>query len=74
MMEIGKLKVSILTPEEKELLIKAVSLMDEIAETLEVMHDDELIQDLRDALKEVEEGKTRPLDDLIEELGLESEV
>jgi len=68
------LKVSILTPEEKELLIKAVSLMDEIAETLEVMHDDELIQDLRDALKEVEEGKTRPLDDLIEELGLESEV
>jgi len=69
-----KLKVSILTPEEKELLIKAVSLMDEIAETLEVMHDDELVQDLRDALKEVEEGKTRPLDDLIEELGLESEV
>ena len=68
------MKVSILTPEEKELLIKAVSLMDEIAETLEVMHDDELIQDLRDALKEVEEGKTRPLDDLIEELGLESEV
>lgn len=68
------MKVSILTPEEKELLIKAVSLMDEIAETLEVMHDDELVQDLRDALKEVEEGKTRPLDDLIEELGLESEV
>jgi len=68
------LKVSILTPEEKELLIKAVSLMDEIAETLEVMHDDELVQDLRDALKEVEEGKTRPLDDLIEELGLENEV
>jgi len=30
--------------------------MDEIAETFEVMHDDELVQDLKDALKEVEEG------------------
>lgn len=69
-----KLKVSILTPEEKGLLTKAVSLMDEIAETLEVMHDNELVQDLRDALKEVEEGKTRPLDELIKELDLESEI
>jgi len=34
-----KLKASLLTPEEKELLTKAVNLMDEIAETLEVMHD-----------------------------------
>ena len=48
--------------------------MDKIAETLEVMHDDELIQDLKDALKEDKEGKTRPLDELIKELGLESEA
>jgi len=69
-----KLKVSLLTPEEKELLTKAVNPMDKIAETLEVMHDDELIQDLKDALKEDKEGKTRPLDELIKELGLESEA
>jgi len=43
-----KLKVSLLTPEEKELLTKAINLTDEIAETLEVMHNDELVQDLKD--------------------------
>jgi len=29
---------------------------------------------LKDALKEVEEGKTKPLEELIEELNLEREI
>ena len=63
-----------LTSEEKEILVKAAKLMDELIETLDVMQDEELIQDLKDALREVKEGKTKPLSELIKELNLESEV
>jgi len=66
--------MTLLTTEEKELLARAASLMDELLETLEVMQDNELVKDLRAALREVEEGKTRPLDELIRELGLEGKV
>lgn len=65
---------SFLTSEEKKILVKAANLMDELIETLEVMQDEELIQDLKDAMKEVKEGKTKPLSELIKELNLESEV
>ena len=46
---------SFLTSEEKEILVKAANLMDELIETLEVMQDEELIQDLKDAMREVKE-------------------
>jgi len=49
-------------------------LMDELIETLEVMRDEELIQDLKDAMREVKEGKTKSLSELIKELNLESEI
>jgi len=42
--------------------------------TLEVMQDKELVKDLRIALREVEEGRTRPLDELMRELNLEKEI
>ncbi|MCD6537370.1 hypothetical protein J7L18_01985 [Candidatus Bathyarchaeota archaeon] len=48
--------------------------MDELIETLEVMRDEELIQDLKDAMREVKEGKTKSLSELIKELNLESEI
>lgn len=48
--------------------------MDELLETLEVMQDKKLAKDLKAALREVEEGKTRPLDELIRELNFESEI
>jgi len=66
--------MTLLTAEEKELLVKATSLMDELLETLEIMQDNELVKDLRAALREVEKGKTRPLDELIRELDLEEKV
>lgn len=65
---------SLLTSEEKEILVKAANLMDELIETLEVMRDEELIQDLKDAMREIKEGKTKPLSELIKELNLESEI
>ena len=66
--------MTLLTAEEKELLTKAASLMGELLETLEVIQDKKLVKDLKIALREVEEGKTRPLDELIRELNLESEI
>lgn len=65
---------SLLTVEEKELLMRASRLMEELIETLEVSADKELIQDIEDALTEVKEGKTRPFADLVKELGLEGQV
>ena len=66
--------MTLLTTEEKELLTKASHLMDELLETLEIMQDKKLLKDLKAALREVEENKTRPLDELIRELNLEDEV
>jgi hypothetical protein len=48
--------------------------MDELLETLEVIQDKKLVKDLKTALREVEEDKTRPLDELIRELGLEDKI
>jgi len=66
--------MTFLTTEEKELLTKAAKLMDELLETLEIIQDKKLVKDLKIALREVEEGKTRPLDELIRELNLENEI
>ena len=66
--------MTLLTAEEKKLLTKAVSLMDELLETLEVIQDKKLVKDLKIALREVEEGKTRPIDELVRELNLEGEI
>jgi len=66
--------MTLLTAEEKELLTRAASLMDELLETLEIMQDNTLVKDLKVALREVEEAKTRPLDELIRELNLEGEI
>lgn len=66
--------MTLLTAEEKELLARAASLIDELLETLEVVQDKKLVKDLKIALREVEEGKTRPLDELIRELNLENEI
>ena len=66
--------MTLLTVEERELLTRAANLMEELLETIEVTQDKELMRDLKVALKEAEEGKTRPLDELIRELNLEDEI
>lgn len=63
-----------LTLEERELLVKTAKLIEELIETIEVSNDRELVQGIEEALGEVKEGKTRPLEDLIRELGLEDQV
>jgi hypothetical protein len=69
--EVDVWRMPLLTAEESELLTRAANLMDELLETIEVTQDKELMRDLKVALKEAEEGRTRPLDELIRELNLE---
>jgi DNA-directed RNA polymerase subunit K/omega len=66
--------MALLTVEEKELLKRAANLMEELLETIEIRQDKKLMKDLKIALREVEEGKTRPINELVRELGLEDEV
>ncbi len=66
--------MTMLTTEEKDLLTKAANLMEELLETIEVSQDKKLAKELKAALQEVEEDKTRPLDELIRELNLEEDV
>lgn len=65
---------TLLTREEKELLTRAANLMEELLETVEVTQDKTIAKELKNALKEAEEGKTRPISELIAELGLEKDV
>jgi len=51
--------------------VRILKLIEGLLETVQVKRDKELARDLRMALKEVEEGKTRPLEELARELGLE---
>jgi hypothetical protein len=66
--------MTLLTTDEKELLMKAASLMEELLETLEIMQDKELVKDLRASLREAKQGKTITLDELVRDLHLETQV
>jgi hypothetical protein len=66
--------MALLTAKEKELLMKTINLIEELLETLEIIQDKELVKDLKMALREVEECKAKPLDELVRKLNLESEI
>jgi hypothetical protein len=61
---------TLLTIEEKELLARAANLMEELLETIEVSQDKTTAKELKRALQEVEDGKARPIEELIKELGI----
>jgi primosomal protein N'' len=65
---------TILSAEEKELLTRAANLMEELLETIEVTQDKTTAKELKRALQEVEDGKAKPIEELIRELGLEKEI
>ena len=65
--------MTMLTAEEKELLTRATNLMEELLETIEVSQNKKLAKELKVALQEVEEDKSRPLEELIRELNFEEE-
>lgn len=46
-------------------------LYESIMETLEIMGDEELMAAIREGIKDIEEGRTKPLDEVLKELGWE---
>jgi hypothetical protein len=63
-----------LATEEKELLTKAASLMEELLETLEIMQDKELVRDFRASLREAKQKKITSIYELVRNLHLEAQV
>lgn len=61
---------ALLTTEERKLLERAINLMEELVETLEVMQDEELMEDLKEALKEIKKGKVKSLSELMDATSL----
>jgi len=49
-------------------------LYEAIMETIEIMGDAELMAAFRQGVKDIEEGRVKPLDDVLKELGLERNV
>ncbi|HVB61728.1 MAG TPA: hypothetical protein VNE61_11080, partial [Ktedonobacteraceae bacterium] len=50
---------------------KLLETIDSLLETLEVIQDEELMASFRQGIKDMEEGRVEPLDDVLKELGWE---
>ena len=48
--------------------------IDSFIETLEILEDEELLRDITEGMKDIEEGNVISFDDLVRELGLEDEL
>jgi uncharacterized membrane protein len=55
-------------------LLKIKEEIDSFIETLEILKDEELLRDIEEAKKDIEEGNAISFDDLVKELGLEDEL
>jgi hypothetical protein len=55
-------------------LLKIREEIDSFIETLEILKDEELLRDIEEAKKDIEEGNAISFDDLVKELGLEDEL
>lgn len=55
-------------------LLKIREEIDSFIETLEILKDEELLRDIEEAKKDIEEGNVISFDDLMKELGLEDEL
>jgi prevent-host-death family protein len=64
----GKPVMTILPTESYRALIEMV---EALQETLEILQDDELMAAFRRGVKDMEEGRIKPLDDVLRELGWE---
>lgn len=59
-----------LTSEQLETLRRARNLLDEVIETMEIMADPKTLQAIREGIRDIEAGRTRPFDEVMRELGL----
>ena len=65
---------SILTDEDRRLLLRVNQLLEEVLETLEVMSDKETVEAIREAKEDVKAGRIRGYDEFVEELRRSGEI
>lgn len=65
---------TLLTNEDRALLIKVSSLLEEIIETINVQEDRETMKAIKQADKDVKTGKTRDYDEFLAELKQTGEI
>lgn len=66
--------MTLLNEKEVRLLERTNQLLEEVLETLDIMSDKEVMQEIAESRKEAKAGKTRPFKSLLEELGIESKI
>jgi len=71
MLEMGG---SILTDEDRRLLLRVSRLLEEVLETLEVASDQESVEAIREAEEDVKAGRVRGYDEFVEELRRSGEI
>ena len=64
----------LLTDEDRVLLLKVYSLLEEIIETLDILEDEETMKRVEEALEDVRAGRVRSYDEFIEELRKSGEI
>ena len=65
---------SILTDEDRKLLLRVSRLLEEVLETLEVMSDKETVKAIREAEEDLKAGRVRGYDEFVEELRRSGEI
>ena len=65
---------SILTDEDRKLLLRVNQLLEEVLETLEVMSDKETVEAIREAEDDVKASRVRGYDEFVEELRRSGEI
>jgi len=65
---------SILTEEDRKLLIRVNRLLEEVLEALEVMGDNGTVKAIREGEEDVKAGRVRSYDEFVEELRRSGEI
>lgn len=61
-------KLSLLTEEDRKLLLKVHKLLEEVLETIEILENKETVKAIEEAEKNIEKGEVRNYREFIEEL------
>jgi len=67
-------KGMLLTDEDRALLLRVSSLLEELIETLEVLEDEETLKSIKEAEEDVRAGRVRDYDEFLKELKKSGEI
>ena len=65
---------SLLTDEDRALLLKVSTLLEEIIETFEILEDEDLLKSIREAEEDVKAGRVRGYNEFLKELKESGEI